>query len=184
MPSDEIPANLARDIKLVILDVDGVLTDNGVYIGQTEKGERVEMKRFDILDGLGIKMLKKGGMDVALVSGRISHATTLRAQELSIDCHQADAGHKMDGCRALMEKYSVDWKEIAWVGDDLPDMAPLKRVGLPVAVGNAVAEVKAVAVFTTTRNGGDGAVREFAEELLRARGQWERLVDEYIAERS
>lgn len=184
MPSAEIPPNLARGIKLVIFDVDGVLTDNGVYIGLSGKGDVVEMKRFDILDGLGIHMLKRGEMNVAFVSGRISQATKIRAAELGVDCHQADGGHKMDACRALMQKYDVDWKQIAWVGDDLPDMATLKRVGLPIAVANAVPEVKEVAAWVTTRQGGDGAVREFAEELLRTRGQWNRLVDEYIAERS
>jgi 3-deoxy-D-manno-octulosonate 8-phosphate phosphatase (KDO 8-P phosphatase) len=182
--TEKIPPHLARSIKLVILDVDGVLTDNGVYIGETQSGERVEMKRFDILDGLGLKLLRKDGLEVAFVSGRISPATKWRAAELDIECHQADAGHKMAACRELITKHNVAWEEIAWVGDDLPDMALMRRVGLPVAVANAVAEIKDVAVWTTTRRGGDGAVREFAEELLKARGEWERLAEEYVAERS
>jgi 3-deoxy-D-manno-octulosonate 8-phosphate phosphatase (KDO 8-P phosphatase) len=184
VPSSEIPANLARDIKLVIFDVDGVLTDNGVYLGQTGSGEPVEMKRFDILDGLGIKMLERGGMKVAFVSGRISVATTLRAAELGVECHQANAGHKMDGVRELMTKYNLAWDQIAWLGDDLPDLATMRRVGLPVAVANAIPAVKDAAVWTTTRTGGNGAAREFCEELLKARGQWERLAEEYVNERS
>lgn len=184
MPLAEIPAHLAKDIKLVCLDVDGVLTDNGVYIGQTESGERVEMKRFDILDGLGIKMLMRAGVQVAFVSGRFSVATSLRAQELGVDCHQADAGYKMHACRDLMQKHSVEWQQIAWVGDDLPDLAAMRRVGLAVAVGNAVREIQEMAAFVLTHSGGDGAVREFAETLLRARGEWDRLVDEYVSERS
>lgn len=184
MPPSEILPNKARDIKLVVFDVDGVLTDNGVYIGQTSSGEPVEMKRFDILDGLGIKMLLRAGMTVAFVSGRISHATQLRAAELGVDCHQADAGHKMKAVRELMAKYDVSWEQIAWLGDDLPDLSVLRRVGVPAAVANAIPAVKEVAVFTTTRRGGDGAAREFAEELLTARGQWQRLAEEYVNERS
>ena len=184
MLSSDIPPHLARDIKLVIFDVDGVLTDNGVYIGQTASGEMVELKRFDILDGLGIKMLIRAGLEVAFVSGRVSVATTLRAQELGVDCHQADAGHKMDAVRALMSKHNVSWEQIAWLGDDLPDMSTMRRVGVPVAVANAIPAIKDVAVWTTTRRGGDGAAREFCEELLRARGQWERLAEDYVNERS
>lgn len=184
MPSSNIPPHLARDIKLVCFDVDGCLTDNGVYIGQTASGEPVEMKRFNILDGLGIKLLRKADMEVAFVSGRISVATTLRAKELGVEAHQADAGHKMDAVRELMTKHQVDWHEIAWLGDDLPDMSLMRRVGLPVAVGNAIDAIKEVAVWTTPSRGGDGAAREFCEELLRARGQWERLAEEYVNERS
>ncbi len=184
MQRSKIPEALARAIKLVILDVDGVLTDNGVYIGQTERGEHVEMKRFDILDGLGIKMLVRGGVQVAFVSGRISNASALRALELGVECHQADAGYKMAACRELMQKHAVAWQEIAWVGDDLPDLATMRQVGLPIAVANAVSAIKDVAAYVTSRRGGDGAVREFAEELLRARGQWQKLAEEYVSERS
>lgn len=179
-----IEPSLARDIKLVILDVDGVLTDNGVYIGATADGTRVELKRFDIVDGLGIKMLQRAAIDVALVSGRESPATVLRAEELGIDCHHGAAGFKLDACRELLEKYLVAWDQIACVCDDLADIPVLKRAALPVAVANAVPEVRAIAKWTTSRRGGNGAVREFAEEFLRARGQWDRLVEEYVAERS
>lgn len=178
MPSADIPIDVARRIKLVILDVDGVLTDNGVYIG-----EGVELKRFNILDGLGIKMLGFAGITVAFVSGRISPATAVRALELGIDCHQANAGHKADAVRELMAKHGVEWNEIAWVGDDLPDLPAMQKVGLPVAVANATAEVKAVARWITTQQGGHGAVREFTEALLKARGEWKHLVDKYVADR-
>jgi 3-deoxy-D-manno-octulosonate 8-phosphate phosphatase (KDO 8-P phosphatase) len=174
----EIVRDVALRIKLVLLDVDGVLTDNGVYMG-----DGIELKRFDIQDGLGIKMLEFAGLHVALVSGRISAATTVRAKELGVECHQADGGHKMDAVRTLMQKHGVAWEEIAWLGDDLPDMAPLLKVGLPCAVGNATSEVIEVASYVTKNRGGHGAVREFAEALLKARGQWKQLVDEYVAQR-
>jgi 3-deoxy-D-manno-octulosonate 8-phosphate phosphatase (KDO 8-P phosphatase) len=174
----EISRDIALRIKLVLLDVDGVLTDNGVYMG-----DGMELKRFNILDGLGIKMLGYAGLQVALVSGRISPATTVRAKELGIECHQADGGHKMDAVRTLMQKHGVAWEEIAWLGDDLPDMAPMLKVGLPCAVGNATAEVLEVAAYVTEKHGGDGAVREFAEALLKARGEWKQRVDDYVAQR-
>lgn len=178
MPRSDIPRDIALRIKLVLLDVDGVLTDNGVYMG-----DGIELKRFDILDGLGIKMLGYAGLQVALVSGRISPATTVRANELGIECYQADGGHKMDAVRALMQKHGVAWEEIAWLGDDLPDMAPMLKVGLPCAVANATSEVLEVATYVTKNHGGHGAVREFAEALLKARSEWKQRVDDYVAQR-
>ena len=178
MPHSEIPRDVAQRIKLVIFDVDGVLTDNGVYIG-----EGVELKRFHIQDGLGMKLLQFAGLHVALVSGRKSSATARRAAELRIDCYQADGGHKADAVRELMAKHGVSWEEIAWVGDDLPDLPAMQRVGLPIAVANSVPEILACAAYVTVRHGGDGAAREVTEALLKARGVWDKLVDDYVAER-
>ncbi|HEX7117198.1 MAG TPA: HAD-IIIA family hydrolase [Longimicrobiales bacterium] len=178
-----IPAELARRVRLVALDVDGVLTDNGVYIGRTAGGDAVELKKFDITDGIGIRMLVSAGLPVALVSGRESEATRLRADELGIECYQDSSARKLPALRRLMADHGVAWDEVAFVGDDLADLPALTRVGLPVAVGNAVAEVKALARWQTRRHGGDGAVREFAEALLKARGEWSRLVHEYQSAR-
>ncbi|MBI4539451.1 MAG: HAD-IIIA family hydrolase [Gemmatimonadetes bacterium] len=175
-----IPAEVARRVKLVILDVDGVLTDGAIYLGRSPSGEGVELKRFDITDGLGIKMLEWSGIHVAIVSGRESGATTLRARELGIeDCYQDASAHKLPLVTMLMERRGASWSEVAYLADDLADLPVLRRVGLPVAVANAVPEVRARATWTTTQPGGQGAVREFAETLLRARGEWERLVQEY-----
>ena len=183
MPPSEIERDVALRIKLIVLDVDGVLTDNGVYVGETEDGGYVELKRFNILDGLGIKLMRMAGLEVAFVSGRISPASARRAKELGVTCHQADAGHKMEAVKQLMDQHGVDWQEIAWLGDDLPDLTGMRRAALPVAVANAVAEIHAVSRWTTSHSGGDGAVREFSEALLTARGQWKQLVDEYVAKR-
>jgi 3-deoxy-D-manno-octulosonate 8-phosphate phosphatase (KDO 8-P phosphatase) len=183
VPHSDIARDVALRIKLVLLDVDGVLTDNGVYVGESEDGSYIELKRFHILDGLGIKMLRAAGMEVALVSGRNSPASARRAKELGIACRQADAGFKMEAVKELMQLHGVDWNEIAWMGDDLPDLPAMRRVGLPVAVANAVSEIQAVALWTTSNHGGHGAVREFTEALLKARGQWTQLVDEYVAKR-
>lgn len=181
--SERIPQELARRIRLVALDVDGVLTDNGVFIGQTASGETLELKRFGITDGLGIKMLKWAGITVALVSGRHSEATRVRAEELEIECYQDSSAKKLPALQALMSDYGVSWDEIAFVGDDLADLPVLERVALPVAVANAAPEVKAMARWRTSRAGGDGAVREFAEALLKARGEWSGLVEAYRSAR-
>lgn len=173
----------ARRVRLVALDVDGVLTDNGVYIGTTAAGERVELKRFDIIDGLGIGMLRRAGIVVALISGRHSEATALRAAELGIECFQARDGRKLPAFRELLERHEISWDEVAFLADDLADLPALRRVGLPVAVANAVAEVRALAHWQTTRPGGSGAVREFAETLLQARGEWAGLVEAYCRSR-
>ncbi len=178
-----IDRGLAKRIKLVMLDVDGVLTDNGVYVGATSSGEPVELKKFSILDGLGIKMLQWGGIQVALVSGRQSVASQLRADELKIECHMSPLGEKIEAANDLIGRAGVSWSEVACVCDDLADIPLMRRAGLAVAVANGLPEVKALAKWVTRCRGGDGAVREFSEELLKARGDWVRLVDEYVSKR-
>jgi 3-deoxy-D-manno-octulosonate 8-phosphate phosphatase (KDO 8-P phosphatase) len=177
--ADRMPAELARRIRVVVLDVDGVLTDNGVYMGATASGERVELKRFDIMDGLGIKMLQWAGLHVFLVSGRESAATTLRADELGVECRQVAGGFKVPTIAGILEETGADWDQLAMMGDDLADLPVMARAGLPVAVPNAAAELRAEARWVTARRGGDGAVRELAEALLQARGQWVALVQAY-----
>ncbi len=181
---DAIPAGLARAIRLVILDVDGVMTDGGIYYGVSESGETLELKRFEITDGLGVHMLKRAGIDVAIVTGRRSAVVALRARDLGIEeIHQDPAAEKLPIVRDILRRKGLDWNEVAFLSDDLADVPVLRRVSLPVAVANAVPEVRALAVWSTTRAGGRGAVREFAEALLKARGQWEPLVAEYLRER-
>lgn len=165
------------------LDVDGVLTDNAVFVGQVE-GRRAEFKRFDIQDGLGIGLLKTMGIPVIFVSGRESPATALRADELGIDDVVQDRGaRKVPAMARILERRGIGWDEVAFVGDDLADLPVLHRVGLPIAVANAVDEVKEIAAFVTGASGGHGAVREVVEMLLRARGMWEDAMNLYLAER-
>jgi 3-deoxy-D-manno-octulosonate 8-phosphate phosphatase (KDO 8-P phosphatase) len=178
-----IDATLARKIRLVGLDVDGVLTDGGVYVGLVQ-GQRVEFKRFDIQDGLGVKLLRQAGIAVALVSGRHSEATTLRAQEIGVDeLVQDGTARKLPAFEAILARRQVSWDVCAFVGDDLADLPLLRRVALPVAVANAVPEAHALARYVTRASGGQGAVREVAEVILRARGVWEDLLAEYLKER-
>jgi 3-deoxy-D-manno-octulosonate 8-phosphate phosphatase (KDO 8-P phosphatase) len=177
-----IDASLARRIRLLGLDVDGVLTDNGIFLGPVD-GRVVELKRFDIQDGLGQVMMRSAGLPVVWVSGRYSEATTARANELRIEeVLQVPGPHKLEAFGALLERRGIAWEDAAFVGDDLADLRVLRRVGLPIAVANAVAEVKAVAAYVTTATGGHGAVREAVEALLRARGEWSGLLERYFAE--
>ncbi|HEX6588778.1 MAG TPA: HAD hydrolase family protein [Longimicrobiales bacterium] len=174
---------IAAAIRLVILDVDGVLTDAGVYVGRTESGEAVELKKFDIQDGIGIKLLQDAGVDVVIVSGRESEATTLRAAELGLTCYQIPGAYKLPTVERALAERGLDWSQAAMMGDDLPDMAILKRVGLPVCVANATPEVQDVVAWRAKARGGNGAVREFARALLVARGDWDAAVHRYVSER-
>jgi 3-deoxy-D-manno-octulosonate 8-phosphate phosphatase (KDO 8-P phosphatase) len=172
----------ARRVRLLGLDVDGVLTDNGVYIGPIA-GSRVEFKRFDIQDGLGLILLKTAGLPVVWVSGRSSEATALRAAELRVEeLLQVPGPRKAAAFEQVLERLSIGWDEVAFAGDDLADLPILRRVGLPIAVANAVTEVKQVAAYVTRASGGHGAVREIVETLLRARGEWSDILERYFTE--
>ncbi|HEX6750732.1 MAG TPA: HAD family hydrolase [Longimicrobium sp.] len=182
--AERIDPALARRIRLVILDVDGVMTDGGIYLGATESGEPVELKRFDIQDGLGIRLMKEAGLHVAIVTGRESHAVRIRAEELEIDeVHQDRTAAKLQTIEAMLERLGIGWEETAFVGDDLPDLPILRRVGFPAVVGNATADARACAAWAAEREGGRGAVREFAEALLGARGEWAERVEAYVRDR-
>jgi len=182
--AERIDAGLAKRIRLVVLDVDGVMTDGGIYLGATESGEPVELKRFDIQDGLGIRLMKEAGIHVSIVTGRESHAVRIRAEELEIDeVHQDRTAAKLGTVTAMLERLGIGWEETAFIGDDLPDLSILRRVGLPAVVGNATSDARASAVWAAEKHGGRGAVREFAEALLTARGEWAGRVEAYVRER-
>jgi len=177
-----IDPTLANRIRLLALDVDGVLTDNGIFVGPVD-GQPVELKRFDIQDGLGQVLMRTAGIPVVWVSGRHSEATTVRARELRIEeVLQVGGPEKLDAFGALLARRGIAWEDVAFVGDDLADLQVLRRVGLPVAVANAVEEVKAVAKYVTRAPGGHGAVREVVEVLLKARGRWPELLERYFTE--
>jgi 3-deoxy-D-manno-octulosonate 8-phosphate phosphatase (KDO 8-P phosphatase) len=179
-----VDAATARAIRLVGIDVDGVLTDGGIYLGAVD-GTPLEFKRYDIQDGLGIHFLRKAGIRVAIVTGRVSDSVRLRASELEIeDVAQDSYARKLPALRRILERHGIVADETAFIGDDFPDLAIMRTVRLPVAVANAVPEVLSVSRFQLSRGGGRGAVREFAELLLKARGEWETLTEAYVAERS
>ena len=156
-------------IRLLVLDVDGVLTDG--TIGFDDSGQ--QSRRFHIRDGLAITMWKSIGRQVAILSSKRSEAVLARARMLGIEWVEQGAEDKLPGLERLMQSAGVTAEETAYVGDDLLDLVALRRVGYPVAVADAASEVRAVAQFVTTRRGGDAAVREAIEHLLKREGVWE-----------
>ena len=177
------PAAAAR-ITVIGLDVDGVLTDGGLILGDVN-GHPVEFKQYDVQDGLGIYLLRRAGLKVVIVTGRESESVRLRAVELNVDGLSQDRhARKLPNLVKLLTHVGGTLEQTAFLGDDLPDVAILRKVGMAVCVGNATPEARAVAQVQLTKHGGRGAVREFAEAFLRARGVWDRVVEDYIAERS
>ncbi|HEV8358195.1 MAG TPA: HAD-IIIA family hydrolase [Gemmatimonadales bacterium] len=170
----------ARRVRLLALDVDGVLTDNGIWVAPVD-GDRVEFKRFDIQDGLGLVLLRGSGIEVAWVSGRHSEATELRAKELRIPMLIQDSGaRKLPAMEKLLAEKGLAWEEVAYVGDDIADLPVLRRAGLPISVANGCPEVQESAAFVTTARGGSGAVREVIVTLLKARGEWNGAIQRYL----
>ena len=173
--------DLASRIGLVVLDVDGVLTDGGIYWADNPDGRPYGMRRFHVRDGIGIYMLRQAGLEVALVSGKDSRAVRARARELGIDeVHQVPPWDKVATVDGVLDRFGLDWGRAACLADDLADLAVLEKVALPAAVLDAADEVRKVARWRGTVPGGQGAVREFAEALLRARGDWDDLVARYV----
>jgi 3-deoxy-D-manno-octulosonate 8-phosphate phosphatase (KDO 8-P phosphatase) len=156
---------LAKKIKLLILDVDGVLTDNTIYLD--DRG--VESKQFSILDGVGIWLAFKEGMEVALISGRASRATELRALHLKIKHVYLGELNKERAYRKLKTDLNVKDEQIAYVGDDILDVPLLRQVGLPICVKDANPAAKKFAKLVTKNKGGEGAVREVVEMILKAK---------------
>ncbi|HET7583815.1 MAG TPA: HAD hydrolase family protein [Gemmatimonadaceae bacterium] len=179
-----IDRDVARRVRLVGLDVDGVLTEGGIYLGDVG-GSPLELKRYDIQDGFGMSMLRAVGIKLAIVTGRVSQSVAMRAAELCVDHVVQDAhARKLPALRELLQREEIALDDVAFLGDDFPDLAVLRVVGLPVAVGNAVPEIRAACAVHLSQRGGHGAVREFAEALLRARGEWESATERYVRERS
>lgn len=176
--------DLAQRIRLVAFDVDGVLTDGGVYLGDVQ-GQRLEFKRYHIQDGLGMKLLQRAGIKVAIITGRVSESVALRAAELGVDAVVQDVhARKLPALQRIAGEHGIALADVAFVGDDLPDVGPMRVVGLPVVVANASADGLEAARFVLQRNGGDGAVREFCEALLRARGVWDVLAGGWVESRA
>lgn len=163
----------AKKIKLLICDVDGVLTDGKIYIGS----EAELFKAFDVKDGLGIKMLLANGIDVAILTARSSEILKRRTQELGITNVLQGQRDKVKGLQELLSKTQLSPDEIAYIGDDLPDYAVIQEVGLAACPSNAVSEIEHLADFKSQHCGGAGAVRELAEFILKAQGKWENTIE-------
>jgi 3-deoxy-D-manno-octulosonate 8-phosphate phosphatase (KDO 8-P phosphatase) len=156
------------NIKLLFVDVDGVLTDGRITIN--ERGE--EVTSFHVKDGLGLKMLMSAGIEVVIITGRASAAVVHRAKELGITGLYQESADKGAVCRRILRQKGVDKRETGCIGDDLPDLAMFKETGVCIAVADAAEEVRQQADFVTHTKGGYGAVREACEWLLRQQGKW------------
>lgn len=167
--------NLAN-IEILVMDVDGVLTD-GTLVIHTDGSES---KYFSALDGHGIRMWKRAGLDVAVISGRASEPTTRRAEQLQIEHVFQDCHHKLPVFESLLEQIGLPPEKAAFIGDDLTDLPVIRYAGFGIAVANAVAEVKRYADYVTTHPGGSGAVREVIEYILKNSGRWQALMKRYL----
>jgi 3-deoxy-D-manno-octulosonate 8-phosphate phosphatase (KDO 8-P phosphatase) len=161
-------------VKLLLCDVDGVLTNATVLIGGG-----TELKEFHIQDGLGIRLLQQEGIRVGWISARPSTATRQRAEELKIDFLHQDKGSKVAAIEEILADTGCTWEEVCYMGDDVVDLGALKRAGVAVGVANAISEVKRLAHYVTQAEGGRGAVREVTRLLLQAQGRWNKLVAEF-----
>ncbi len=155
-----------RKLKLLVFDVDGILTDNSVYMG----ADGAEFKRFYIADGFAFYLAQQAGLKVALVSGRFSAATDSRAKELSVEDVYQGYGEKSEVVADLLRKYEIGLEETMFMGDDLVDIAVMKKTEVSVTVPDSAPQVRAVADYTTSCPGGRGAVREIVNMILEAKG--------------
>lgn len=176
---DDLRDRLAR-VQLLLLDVDGVLTDGGV----TWTNDGIEQKTFSIRDGLGIRLWQQAGGRTGIITGRSSRVVQLRAEELGIGIVRQGIGDKLEAATAVLAAEGLSWEEVAFIGDDLPDLPVVMRCGVGVAVADACPELVAAATLVTRLPGGRGAVREVIERLLGARGGWDAIVRRFAAGRA
>ena len=162
----------AKDIKLVILDVDGVMTDGRIVIDDNG----VETRNFDIKDGMGVVVMMMCGVDVAIITSKKSGAVRHRAEELKIKRFYEGIRKKTEPYTEMLKEMNITDAQVCYVGDDLVDLSMMKRVGLPVAVNDAVDDVKQAAAYVTKARGGHGAVREVAEMILKTQGKWDAVL--------
>ena len=170
-----LAAKMTR-VKLFLCDVDGVLTNATVFIGDGR-----EFKEFHVRDGLGLRLLQRGGIKVGWISNRPSTATQQRADELKVDFLYQAKGSKVDAVETILKRAGLDWDDVCYMGDDVVDLGALRRAGLAIGVPSAIDEVKDLADYVTIAEGGQGAVREVVGLILKAQNKWQRLVLEYSA---
>lgn len=167
---------IARNIRLLILDVDGVLTDGGIILDN----EGNELKSFHVRDGHGVKMLIRHGVDVAIITGRHSKVVERRAHELGVREVYQRCIDKVTAYEEIKQKFSLNDSEIAYIGDDIVDIQIMRRVGLSVAVADAAPDARGIALIVTENPGGRGAVREITDLILKAKGLWQGIIDDYF----
>ena len=167
----------ASQIKLLLMDVDGTMTDGGVTLLSQPDGSALEIKTFDAHDGQGLTLAHSAGIRTGCITGRESAALMRRAHEMKMEFIYMKIPLKIPAYEEILRKAELPDSAVAFVGDDLPDIPLLRRVGLAVAVGDAVSEVKEISHYTTKALAGHGAVREAIELILKSKGIWEEMID-------
>lgn len=167
----------AAQIELILMDVDGTMTDGSVTLLSQADGTALEIKSFDAHDGQGLTLARAAGLRTGCITGRESPALLRRAQEMNIDFIYMKQPLKIPAYEEILRKAGLPDSAVAYLGDDLPDLPILRRVGLAVAVGDAVPEVQEAAHYTTKALAGHGAIREAVELILKAKGVWEEMID-------
>jgi len=167
----------AAKIELLLMDVDGTMTDGSVTLLSQSDGTTLEIKTFDAHDGQGLTLARTAGLRTGFITGRESAALVRRAQEMKMEFVYMKQPLKMPAYEEILQKAGVSDSAVAYVGDDLPDIPLMRRVGLAVAVGDAVPEVKNAAHYTTKAFAGHGAVREADELVLKSKGIWDAVID-------
>jgi len=162
-------------IKLLLLDVDGVLTDGRIIYDSRGR----DLKFFDVHDGLGVYLLNKAGIKTILITAKSSRTIIPRARDMRVEAVYSDISPKTKVLDKILKKYNVTTQELCFVGDDLVDLCLMKRVGFPIAVFNACSDIKKAAAYITIKHGGRGAVREVCELILKAQGKWHDMLRLY-----
>ncbi len=176
MSYTDTPKDKARSVRLLALDVDGVLTDGSLYF----HADGSESKAFNSLDGHGIKMLQASGVEVAIITGRRSKMVEQRAKALGIKILFQGREDKLVALKSIQESKQLEWSQIAYCGDDLPDLSAIKAAGLGITVPNAPDYMVQYADMCTNRNGGQGAVREICDFIMHAQGTLQDAIDHYL----
>ncbi|MEX2176103.1 MAG: HAD hydrolase family protein [Pirellulaceae bacterium] len=166
----------SRPIELILSDVDGVLTDGGIWYDN----QGVEIKQFHIRDGLGIKLWQRAGFRFGVLTARTSHIVKLRAQELNIDLVRQGFEDKLPVAQEILRELRLAPEQACYIGDDLTDLPVIRHFGLGVAVADAAAEVRAAADYITQAAGGRGAVRELIEMILKSKLRWDDVIQRYV----
>jgi 3-deoxy-D-manno-octulosonate 8-phosphate phosphatase (KDO 8-P phosphatase) len=167
-----------KKIRMLLMDVDGVLTDGGIVLGS----EGREFKIFDAQDGMGIVMLRQGAVKVGFITGRESEAVASRAKDLHIDVLYQGVVSKRNALKEILDRYDLRMADVCYVGDDIQDIAVMEDVGVAVAVANARNEVKRIADYVTNNCGGRGAIREVVELILKSQGKWRNIIRSFQTE--
>jgi 3-deoxy-D-manno-octulosonate 8-phosphate phosphatase (KDO 8-P phosphatase) len=176
----KIPASLkkrAKQIQILLMDVDGTMTDGSVILLSQPDGTALEIKRFDAHDGQGLTLAHTAGIRTGVITGRESPALVRRANEMKMEFIYQKQPTKIPALEEVLKKTGVPESAVAYVGDDLPDLPVMRRVGLAVAVGDAVLEVKLAAHYVTKAVAGKGAIREAIELILKSKGIWDEMIE-------